>query len=139
MNAVPFDTLKMAQRLEAAGFSGSQAAGASEALAEALVGADLATKADVVRKDVDLVRSDMATKADFNLIRKDVDLVRSDMATKADLNAVERGLRHDIEALEAKLLAAIELARRDMTIKLGGMIVVGVGVLAALHYLPVRP
>ena len=44
MNAVPFDTLKMAQRLEAAGFPASHAAGASEALAEALVGADLATK-----------------------------------------------------------------------------------------------
>jgi hypothetical protein len=46
MNAVPFDTLKMAQRLETAGFPGPQATAAAEALAEALVGADLATKGD---------------------------------------------------------------------------------------------
>jgi hypothetical protein len=44
MNAVPFDTLRMAQRLEAAGFTAPQAAGASEALAEAITGSDLATK-----------------------------------------------------------------------------------------------
>jgi hypothetical protein len=169
MNAVPFDTLKMAQRLEAAGFSGSQAAGAAEALAEVLAGADPATKADLnlvrsdlnlvrgdmatkadlnlVRSDLDLVRSDMATKADLNLVRSDLDLVRSDMATKADLNLARSDLdlvrgnmatKSDVAALEAKLVAAIELARRDMTIKLGGMIVIGVGVLAALHYLPVH-
>jgi hypothetical protein len=47
MNAVPFDTLKMAQRLEAAGFAAPQAAGASEALAEAVTGSDLATKRDL--------------------------------------------------------------------------------------------
>jgi hypothetical protein len=149
MNAVPFDTLKMAQRLEAAGFSGSQAAGAAEALAEVLAGADPATKADLnlVRSDLNLVRGDMATKADLNLVRIDLDLVRSDMATKADLNLARSDLdlvrgnmatKSDVAALEAKLVAAIELARRDMTIKLGGMIVIGVGVLAALHYLPVH-
>jgi hypothetical protein len=40
----PVRTLKMAQRLEAAGFAAPQAAGASEALAEAITGSDLATK-----------------------------------------------------------------------------------------------
>jgi hypothetical protein len=101
MNAVPFDTLKMAHRLEAAGFSGPQAAGAAEALAEALAGTDL--------------------------------------ATKSDLNSVESRLRSDLASLETKLLGAIELAPRDMTIKLGGIVVVGVGILAALHYLPAHP
>lgn len=87
MNAVPFDTLKMAQRLEAAGFGIPQAAGAAEALAEALTGADLATKRDI-----------------------------------------------------ADVMAAIELLQRDMTIKLGGMIIVAVGVLlAAIRYLPPHP
>ena len=98
MNAVPFDTLKMAQRLESAGFSGPQAAGAAEALAEALVGADLATKGDV--------------------------------------GLLEIGLRRDMASLESKVLGAIELLRRDMTIKLGGMIFIAVGVmLAAMRYM----
>lgn len=102
MNAVPFDTLKMAQRLESAGFSGQQAAGAAEALAEALVGADL--------------------------------------ATKGDLNSLGNGLRGDMTALEARLVGAIELLRRDMTIKFGGMMIVAVGVLlAAIRYLPPHP
>ena len=87
MNAVPFDTLRMAQRLQAAGFAAPQAAGA----AEALTGADLATKGDLAS-------------------------VRTD------------------------LLGAIELLRRDMTIKLGSMIFIAVGVLlAAMRYLPPHP
>lgn len=99
MNAVPFDTLKMAQRLEAAGFPATQAAGASEALAEALVGADLATKSDIAS-------------------------LRSE-------------LKGELDSKAAGLQASIELLRRDMTIKLGGMLVVAVGVmLAGFRYLP---
>jgi hypothetical protein len=102
MNAVPFDTLKMAQRLESAGFSGPQAAVAAEALAEALVGADL--------------------------------------ATKGDLNSLGNGLRSDMATLEARMLGAIELLRRDMTTRFGGMMIVAVGVLlAAIRYLPPHP
>lgn len=109
MNAVPFDTLRMAQRLEAAGFAAPQAAGASEALAEALVGADLATKGDInalrteLKGDISSLRTEM--KGEFGLLRSD-----------------------------------IELVRRDMTIRLGGMLMVGFGVLAALiRLLPLHP
>ncbi len=105
MNAVPFDTLKMAQRLEAAGFAAPQAAGASEALAEAITGSNLATKSDLLR--------------DFAEIA---------------------GVRTELKATRNELLAAIELLRRDMTIKLGGMIFVAVGVLlAAMRYMPPHP
>ena len=98
MNAVPFDTLKMAHRLEEAGFPARQAAGAAEALAEALVGAELATKGDI-------------------------------LAMKGDLGVIE-----------ARLMAAMELLRRDMTIKIGSMMVIAVGVLlAAIRYLPPHP
>ena len=102
MNAVPFDTLKMAQRLEAAGFGRSQATGASEALAEALVGADLATKGDIA--------------------------------------ALRTELKGDIAALRTELVSAAELLRRDMTIKLGGMMIIATGILlAAIRYLPPHP
>ncbi len=46
MPAVAFDTLKLARRLETAGFTHDQATGASEALAESIAG-DLAIKADL--------------------------------------------------------------------------------------------
>jgi hypothetical protein len=88
MAAVPFDTLKLARRLESAGFPTKQAGDTAEALADAMSGAEL--------------------------------------ATKADLTAVQTGLRADIELL-----------RRDLTIRLGSMIVVAVGILlAAIRYLP---
>jgi hypothetical protein len=88
MNAVPFDTLKLARDLETAGLAPSVAAGASAALAEALTGADLATK-------------------------------------------------HDLTALEARLTGMLELLRRDMIIKLGGMMLVAVGViLTAMRLMP---
>ncbi len=41
MNAVPFDTLKLARGLEAAGLAAPVAAGTAAALAEAMGGADL--------------------------------------------------------------------------------------------------
>jgi hypothetical protein len=102
MNAVPFDTLKMAQRLEVAGFPAPQAAGASEALAEAIAG--------------------------------------SDLATRSDLGVEIASVRTELAATRNELLAAIELLQRDMTIKLGGMLFVAVGVLlAAMRYMPPHP
>jgi hypothetical protein len=45
-NAVPFDTLKFVERLEAGGFTHAQAKAAAEAFAEA-TGQELATKSDL--------------------------------------------------------------------------------------------
>jgi hypothetical protein len=102
MAAVPFDTLKLARRLESAGFPPKQAGDTAEALAEAMSGAAL--------------------------------------ATTADLDRVDTGLRAEIAAVRAELKAEIELLRRDLTIRLGGMMVVAVGIiLAAIRYLPPHP
>ena len=83
--AVPFDTLKLARRLEGAGFPAQQAGDMSEAIAEAL--------------------SQLATKADIAL------------------------LKADLAALEARIDAKLEILKRDMTIRLGGMMVVAIGVI----------
>lgn len=90
MPDVPFDTLKLARRLEAAGFPPKQAGDMAEAMAEAV----------------------------------------SQLATKADLAALSVELRADIAALDAKL----EILKRDITIRLGSMIVVATGVLLAAKY-----
>ncbi len=48
MTGVPFDTLKLARRLrEKAGFTPEHAEEATDALAEAIGGAELATKTDL--------------------------------------------------------------------------------------------
>lgn len=47
MNAVPFDTLTMARKLQASGMASTVADGTVDALVDAMVSADLATKSDV--------------------------------------------------------------------------------------------
>ncbi|HEY3909348.1 MAG TPA: hypothetical protein VGM07_05600 [Stellaceae bacterium] len=113
MSAVPFDTLKLARRLEVAGFPPKQAGDTAEALAEAMSGARLATGDDIAS-----VRAEIATlRAEF----------------RAEIAAV----RAELAAVRAELKAEIELLRRDLTIRLGGMMIVAVGIiLAAIRYLP---
>lgn len=55
MTTLSFDTLKLARRLESAGFSAKQAADTAEALAESLrETSDLATRQDLVELKADL-------------------------------------------------------------------------------------
>ena len=89
--AIPFDTLKLARRLERAGFPPQQAGDMSEAIAEAM----------------------------------------SQLVTKADLDAGLTGMRAEMLAIKADLEAKLEILKRDMTIRLGSMMVVAVGVILA--------
>ena|SRR6516162_4526824 len=117
MGAVPFDTLKLARRLESAGFPPRQAGDTAEALAEAMAGAELATTADLAALRAEL-------KAEIAAVR-------------AELKAEIAELRAEFKAEITAVRAQIELLRRDITIRLGSMIVVAVGVLlAAIRYLP---
>ena len=83
MNPVPFDTLKMAKRLEAAGFAAPQAAGAAEALAAAFIGSDLATKGDVAALRADEIAPLRAeVRSGFEHQRRDLDVLRQDMTIR---------------------------------------------------------
>lgn len=70
-----------------------------------------------------------------------------DLATKADLAEVRNELKADLAATEHRLDARItdlrsevKLLEHRMTIKLGGLMVIAVGVLlAAIRYLPPAP
>src|SRR5271165_6690298 len=75
MNAVPFDTLKFARRLEASGLAAGIAAGTAEALAEAMSGAELATKSDIAGLRTEL-------KGDIAGVRSDIELIRRDLIIK---------------------------------------------------------
>jgi hypothetical protein len=124
MGAVPFDTLKLACRLESVGFSPKQAGNTAEALAEAMSGAELATTAAIagVRTEVAALRTEL--RAGIAAVRNELAAVRAE--PKAELATVRNELR-----------AEIELLRRDLTIRLGSMIVVAVGnLLTAIRYLP---
>jgi len=120
MNAVPFDTLKFARRLEASGLAAGIAAGTAEALAEAMSGAELATKSDIAGSRTEL--------------KAGIDRLRTEL--KADIAGLRTELKGDIAGVRSDM----ELLRRDLIIKLGSISVVGVGVLlAAIRYLPAHP
>jgi hypothetical protein len=66
MGSITFDTLKLAQRLEAAGFPPKQAADTAQALSESLGEVStLATKADVERATTELKLLIAETKSDI--------------------------------------------------------------------------
>ena len=72
MSAVAFDTLKLARTLrDTAKMSQEQAEGVADALAEAMSGAELATKTDiaVLKRDIADIQRDMATKAELAEIK----------------------------------------------------------------------
>ena len=132
MAAVPFDTLKLARRLERAGFPPKQAADTAEALAEAMSGAELATTADLAAATAALKAAIAAVRAE---LKAEISAIRAEL--KAEISAIRAELKAEISAVRAELKADIELLRRDLTIRLGSMIVVAVGILlTAIRYLP---
>ncbi|WNB76556.1 DUF1640 domain-containing protein [Methylomonas koyamae] len=86
MNGIPFDTLKFALRLKAAGFTEAQA----EVITE--------MQKEVVDNTLEQARHD------FHL---------DDVSTKRDLKDLEVVLRTEIKALESELSHKIELLRAD--------------------------
>ena len=79
MSSVPFDTLKFARHLEASGMAASVAAGAAEALADALTGAELATRSDLAETTTELRNEITATRIE---LKNDIELLRRDITIK---------------------------------------------------------
>lgn len=118
--AVAFDTLKASTRLrEKAGFSEKQATELVATFADGFV-ENLATKDDVehLRGDMEKLRGDME-KLEKSL--------RGDM--------VKMALRTDLEKTEAKMLGEMSKLAHRLTVRLGGAIGAGVGILVAVDKL----
>ena len=141
---IAFDTLRAATRLrEEAGFDESQARVLVDTLAEGL-SESLATK-------VDLEKTETSLRSDLEKVEASVrsDLEKTETALRSDLERVETSVRSDLEKTETALRGEIAELRSDlekvekglrgemreleqrMTIRLGGMMVVAVGLAAA--------
>ena len=96
MNAIPFDTLKLARGLEDAGMTGATAIGAAEALAEAMGQADLATRSDVAWLRTEL-------KGDVTMLRTEVIGAIGTLRTefKGDLSTLRAEVTGKIGELKA--------------------------------------
>jgi coiled-coil family 90 protein len=110
------DTLDIAKRLKDAGFNDAQAEAVTTVFRDVRTAdlANLATKADIERLEA-------ATKADIE---------RLEAATKADIQRIESSLLR----LETKIESQLEILRRDITIRLGSMIVIATGILLAAKF-----
>jgi hypothetical protein len=65
------------------------------------------------------------------------DLRRLETAVTSELGLARSDLAREIAAMRSELLNAMDLLRRDLTIRFGGMLVVAVGVLlAAMRFMP---
>ncbi|MBF0561270.1 MAG: DUF1640 domain-containing protein [Alphaproteobacteria bacterium] len=129
MNAIPFDILKLADRLQAGGFTSEQAHTAASVLVEVTSGAELATKSDItaLKSDIEALRA--ATKSD-------IEALRSEMATKNDMAA----LRAEVKSEFTILRADVEISKRDTKIWFGSAMVVAVSIiLAAMRYFLQHP
>jgi hypothetical protein len=100
LNAVPFDPLKLAERLEAGGFTSEQARTAASAMADAASAAEVATKADLAGLATKTDLQAFATKADLAAFATKADLAA--FATKADLAAF--ATKADLAELKADVL-----------------------------------
>ena len=115
MSAVAFDTLKLARKLrESAQMSQEQAEGVSDALAEAMSGAELATKPDIrelaaeTKRDIQELSTE--TKRDIAELaaatKRDIQELATE--TKRDIAELAAATKRDIRELELKLDARFE-------------------------------
>jgi hypothetical protein len=69
-----------------------------------------------------------------DILRETREFDLSRLATKEDLLATRNDLKNDLAAGISALRAEMEIMRRDITIRLGGMIVVATGILLAAKF-----
>jgi len=108
ITATIFDTLAYAKKLKAAGFTDDQAEIQAQTLVE-IIEERLATKQDL--KELEL------------LLKQD--LKELELLLKQDLKELELLLKQDLKELELRL-------KLDLTLRLGGMLVAGIAIVATL-------
>ena len=111
---VAFDTLKASRRLRDAGFEEKQADALVNAFAED-IGANLATKDDLA-----LLRRDMA--GGFESLRKDFDILRSDvtnenMAVRQEMASENAALRQEMASEFGAVRQDIVALRKEMALR----------------------
>ena len=111
MNALVFDTHGFIKSLTEAGMPEQQA----EILA---VG------------QTNLIENNLATKQDIKAL--EVVVKELEVALKSDIKELEAATKRDIKELEAKMQHGFKDLEQRLTIRLGGMLVTGIAVVAAL-------
>ena len=138
MGEPAFDTLNIAKELERDfGFEQKQAEGAAMMIHRHLVG-NVATKED-------LAQTGQKLSGEIKDVRKDIQHVDEKLSgeikdVRKDIQHVDEKLSGEITRVEEKLSGEIKLMGRDMTIRLGAVIVGVIVVFEALNrFFPITP
>ena len=102
MAVVAFDTLKLADRLQAGGFTADQARAAAGAFADAMSGSDLATEARVIQ-EASSIRSELAQEASS---------IRAELAQEA--SSIRSELAQEACSIRAELAQATHRLERQI-------------------------
>jgi hypothetical protein len=113
-----FDTLAYARRLRDAGIPTPEAEAHADAAREFIM-AELVTKPDMLA-----VREEIATAK--------IDLRAEIGAVRTELIATKRDLQESIAVLRREMIAAMANADLRATVRLGTMLTVAIGILAAI-------
>jgi len=129
-----FDTLGYTKRLRDAGIPGNHAETHAEAARDFIM-AELVTKPDLFAFKSDLTADIHAVRAELRTVRADLtaDLRGVEADLKSEISSVRTGLKAEILSMRSDLQAAIDKSALQMTLRLGGLVTVGVGLLAALQ------
>lgn len=109
---VAFDTLKLARRLETAGFPTKQAQDTAEALAEALT-ANVASQADIQSVQSEIRELGLQLRAEIREV---------ETRLRAEIREVELKLRADMASLRAELIKWAVGIGIAAVLAIGGMI-----------------
>ncbi|MDE0074771.1 MAG: DUF1640 domain-containing protein [Gammaproteobacteria bacterium] len=152
---IAFDTLSAATRLrQEAGFSEDQARVLVDTFAQC-VDESLATKRHVketeealrremrqleasLRGDLaslrgDLEQTEASLRAEITGVRGDLE--QTEAALRGDMEQMEKSLRGDMQRMEESLRSDMRALEHRMTIKLGGIVSLALGILVALETL----
>ena len=120
-----FDTLSYARRLQEAGVPTQEAEAHADA-ARQFIMAELVTKADM-----EIVHQQFAAvHAELGSVREGVASVRREF--REDRAGVKRDLQESMLSLRREMTALIANAELRVTVRLGSLMAVGIGILAAL-------
>lgn len=114
MAAVAFDTLKMVDRLQAGGFSADQARAASTAFAEAMSGAELATKPDLLAAEARLQHEIVVVRAEAKA---------AEQRLEAKIDTLEQKIETSAAAVKADVLRWMFAALATQTALIAGLMV----------------
>ena len=122
MKAIAFDTLEFAKRLRAAEFTEKQAETLAAAVAE-IIESRLATKEDIALLQRDMKEMEVHLREDMALMQRDL---------REDMTLMQRDLKEDMVLMQRDLKELELRLKHDLTLRLGAMLAVGIGIIATL-------